>query len=109
MARRGATRWDAVTPFAPEVTVRAIASGGDGVATLPDGRTVFIPRAAPGDRVRLRALRLHKRFARARIATVLEPGPDRVAPPCPHYVADDCGGCQLMHLSPDAQRAAKAG
>ena len=98
-----------MTLSAPEVTVRALATGGDGVATLPDGRTVFIPRAAPGDRLRLRALHLHKRFARARIDAVLEPGPDRVAPPCPHYVADDCGGCQLMHLSPESQRAAKAG
>lgn len=97
-----------MTRSVAEVTVRTIATGGDGVATLPDGRTVFIPRSAPGDRLRLRALRLHKRFARARIDAVLEPGPDRVSPPCPHYVADQCGGCQLMHLSPDAQRAAKA-
>lgn len=97
-----------MSPATPEVTVRAIAAGGDGVATLPDGRTVFIPRAAPGDRLRLRDLRLHKRFARARIDAVLAPGPDRVTPPCPHYLADDCGSCQLMHLSAGAQRAAKA-
>ncbi len=97
-----------MTPTAPEVTVRAIAAGGDGVATLPDGRTVFVPRAAPGDRLRLREVRLHKRFARAEIEAVLQPGPDRVAPPCPHYVADHCGSCQLMHLSADAQRTAKA-
>ena len=96
-----------MSPGAPEVTVRAIAAGGDGVATLPDGRTVFLPRAAPGDRLRLRDLRLHKRFARARIDTVLEPGPDRVTPPCLHYLADDCGSCQLMHLSAGGQLAAK--
>ena len=29
-------------------------------------------------------------------------------PPCVHYVADRCGGCQLMHLSPGRQRAVKA-
>jgi 23S rRNA (uracil1939-C5)-methyltransferase len=91
-----------------DVAVRAIAAGGDGVATLADGRTVFIPRAAPGDRLRLRALRLHSRFARAEIDAVVEPGPDRVVPPCPHYLVDRCGGCQLMHLSEPAQRAAKA-
>ena len=97
-----------MTPPVPEVTVRAIAAGGDGVATLPDGRTVFIPRAAPGDRLRLRDVRIYKRFARAEIEAVLDPGPDRVVPPCPHYVADQCGSCQLMHLSAGAQRAAKA-
>lgn len=90
------------------VTVRAIAAGGDGVATLADGRTVFIPRAAPGDELRLRNVRVRARFARADIADVLVPGPDRVVPPCSHYVADRCGGCQVMHLSPPAQRAAKA-
>jgi 23S rRNA (uracil1939-C5)-methyltransferase len=97
-----------VTARAPRVTVRAIAAGGDGVATLADGRTVFIPRAAPGDQLLLRNVRLHARFARADIARVLEPGADRVMPPCAHYVADRCGGCQLMHLAPDAQRAIKA-
>ena len=92
---------------ATEVEVRAIAAGGDGVATLEDGRTVFVPRTAPGDRVRLRTLRLHKRFARAEIGEILAHGAGRVTPPCPHYVRDRCGSCQLMHLSADAQREAK--
>ena len=26
-----------------------------------------------------------------------------MAPPCPHYVADRCGGCQLQHLAYEAQ------
>ncbi|MEP6590126.1 MAG: hypothetical protein ABJC19_02985 [Gemmatimonadota bacterium] len=93
---------------APEVTVRSIAAGGDGVATLEDGRTVFIPRAAPGDRLRLRSVRTHARFARAEIAEILGHGEGRVTPPCPHYVADRCGGCQLMHLTPALQREVKA-
>lgn len=92
----------------PVVSVRAIAAGGDGVATLGDGRTVFIPRAAPGDELRLRNVRLRARFARADIAEVLVPGPGRVVPPCPHYIADRCGGCQLMHLDAGVQRATKA-
>ncbi len=93
---------------APPVTVRAIAAGGDGVASLPDGRAVFIPRAAPGDRVQLRDVRRHARFARAEIADIVEASPDRVTPPCIHYLADRCGGCQLMHLTAAAQRASKA-
>jgi len=89
------------------VTVRGIAAGGDGVATLADGRTVFIPRAAPGDQLRLRDVRRHARYARADIGELLEPGSGRVMPPCPHYVADRCGGCQVMHLSAAAQRSVK--
>lgn len=88
--------------------IRAIAAGGDGVGSLPDGRTVFVPRSAPGDLLRLRQVRTHARFARARIAAVLSPGPGRTTPPCPHYVEDDCGGCQLQHLAIEAQHAAKA-
>lgn len=92
----------------PEVVVRGIAAGGDGVATLADGRTVFIPRAAPGDRLQLRSVKMHARFARAEIAEILTHGPGRVTPPCPHYIADRCGGCQLMHLAPELQREVKA-
>jgi 23S rRNA (uracil1939-C5)-methyltransferase len=89
------------------VRILRLAAGGDGVGRLEDGRAVFVPRSAPGDLVELTSLRAQRRFARARVARVVEPGPDRVPPPCPHYVDDDCGGCQLQHLAPDAQREAR--
>ena len=41
------------------------------------------------------------------MVNLLEAGPDRVEPECPHYTADRCGGCQLQHLAPAAQLAAK--
>lgn len=88
--------------------IREIAAGGDGVGTLEDGRTVFVPRTAPGDLVELADLRLHKRFARARAGRILEPGPDRVEPRCEHYAGDHCGGCQLQHLAIGAQRRTRS-
>lgn len=84
-----------------------IAGGGDGVGALEDGRTVFVPRTAPGDLVLLDHLRLSKRYARAVVRQVVEPSMDRVEPACPHYTRDACGGCQLQHLAPAAQLAAK--
>jgi len=93
----------------PPVRIREIAAGGDGVGTLDDGRTVFVPRTAPGDLVELAGLRLHKRFARAHVGRIVEPGPGRVEPRCHHYVHDQCGGCQLQHLDDATQRAARAG
>jgi 23S rRNA (uracil1939-C5)-methyltransferase len=84
-----------------------LAGGGDGVGRLEDGRTVFVPRSAPGDLVELTQVREHRRFARARVARVLEPSPRRVVPRCPHYVDDECGGCQLQHLDAAAQRDAR--
>ncbi|HYU01126.1 MAG TPA: hypothetical protein VEK85_12150 [Gemmatimonadales bacterium] len=92
------------------VTITAIATGGDGVGRLADGRAVFVPRAAPGERIRLRdGVRLHKKFARAELAEIVAAGAGgaRVAASCPHYVSDRCGGCQLQHLTYDAQLAAK--
>jgi 23S rRNA (uracil1939-C5)-methyltransferase len=90
------------------VTIAGLAAGGDGVGHLADGRAVFVPRTVPGDAVALRpAVQLHRTFARAEIAEVLRPGPARVTPPCPHYVKDRCGGCQLQQLAYDAQLAAK--
>lgn len=90
------------------VAIRAIAGGGDGVGTLPDGRTVFVPRTAPGDQVTLTGVRRHSTFARARVARIVEAGVGRTAPPCPHYLGDQCGGCQLMHLEIGTQRAIKS-
>lgn len=86
-----------------------LAAGGDGIGRLPDGRTVFVPRSAPGDVVELTRVREHRRYARARIARVVEASTLRTEPPCPHYVRDDCGGCQLQHIAPAAQREARRG
>ena len=91
------------------MTISGIAVGGDGVGRLSDGRVVFIPRTAPGDRVRLRegSLQRHRNFARGEPGEIVEASPNRVKPPCPHYTLDHCGGCQLQHLAYDEQLAAK--
>jgi 23S rRNA (uracil1939-C5)-methyltransferase len=94
-----------VTP----VRILRLAAGGDGVGRLADGRAVFVPRTAPGDLVELSALEARRRFARARVGRLLESGADRVEPRCPHYVADECGGCQLQHLGLEGQREARRG
>jgi 23S rRNA (uracil1939-C5)-methyltransferase len=88
-----------------DVTIDRMAAGGDAVART-EGIVVFVPRGAPGDRLRVR-LDQRKRFARGAIEQILEPSPDRIEPPCRHYVVDRCGGCQLQHMSYDAQTDAK--
>lgn len=88
-----------------EVDVHGISSRGAGVGRLEDGRAVFVPRTAPGDRVRLRLTRVKPRWAEGTLLEVLEPSPDRREPLCTRY--DVCGGCQLQHLPEDVQRAWK--
>jgi len=91
------------------VTITSIAGGGDGVGRLGDGRAVFVPRSAPGEQVRLdpRSVERRKTFARGEIGEIVAAGPARVVPACRHYVDDGCGGCQLQHLSYEAQLEAK--
>jgi 23S rRNA (uracil1939-C5)-methyltransferase len=69
---------------------------------------VFVPRTAPGDLVEIDGLREHKRFARGRVLRILEPSTARVEPRCPHYVGDECGGCQLQHLDYPSQLESRA-
>ncbi len=79
-----------------DVHVRAIASNGSGVADLPDGRVVFIPRTAPGDHARVRLGKVKRKWAQASLVELLEHAPSRTDAPCPLF--DTCGGCTLQHL-----------
>jgi len=88
-----------------QLRVHAIAAGGDGVGRS-EGLVVFVPRTAPGDLALVRIDSV-KRFARGTVDSIIEPSADRVTPPCDHYVVDRCGGCQLQHISYEAQLEAK--
>ena len=97
----------AALPDVVELEVQSIAAGGDGVGRT-NGLVVFVPRTAPGDVARVR-IESVKRFARGRLESVSQASPDRVEPPCHHYTADNCGGCQLQHIRYAAQLDAKRG
>ena len=70
---------------------------------LPDGKTVFVPRTAPGDLIELGEVRHRKRFSRGRVGRLIEASAERVEPRCPHYIEDDCGGCQVQHINYETQ------
>lgn len=91
-----------------EATVGSLAPGGDGVAHVElerERRAVFLPGTAPGDRVRAE-VDPTRRPARGRVLELLAAGDDRVTPAC--RWAARCGGCDWMHLSPEAQVRAHA-
>ena len=89
------------------MTIDSIAAGGEGVGRLPDGRVAFVSRTSPGDVVEVVEVDKKPRYVRAQVISLKTPGPDRVDPACVHYTRDGCGGCQLQHLAPQAQRHAK--
>ncbi|MDG4823791.1 TRAM domain-containing protein [Asanoa sp. WMMD1127] len=88
------------------LTVGAPAHGGHCVARL-DGQVVFVRHALPGERVVAVVTEVHSGYLRADAVEILEPSPDRVAPPCPYAGPGLCGGCDLQHATADAQRAWK--
>ena len=88
------------------LTVASVAVGGDGVARAADGKVTFVAGALPGETVEVEITERRSDFDRATTTRVVEPSPDRVAPPCPH-VARGCGGCAWQHVALDAQRRLK--
>ena len=85
--------------YSAEIRDIALPSG-HGVTRLGD-LVVFVPGAVPGDRVRLRIVRLNKRFAYGELVMIEEESRLRERPRCPHV--GRCGGCDLQALSYEEQ------
>ncbi|MCQ3813971.1 MAG: TRAM domain-containing protein [Acidimicrobiia bacterium] len=85
-----------------KLRVTAAARNGTGVARADDGRVVFVEGALPGEVVTAELVRTDRRWARARIISVIEASKDRVPISCSHQL-EGCGGCDLLHVEPAAQ------
>jgi 23S rRNA (uracil1939-C5)-methyltransferase len=92
------------TPDVPETgTVSTLNHDGEGVVHA--GKTAFVAGALPGEVVRFRRRRHHRRHDEAELLEVLQAVPERVVPRCAQFGV--CGGCALQHLSAAAQIAMK--
>lgn len=78
-----------------ELTIESLVFGGNGIGRL-DGKAIFVPLTAPGDRVRCRIVRDKGRWAEAELVEILAPAAERIIPPCPVFGV--CGGCQWQFL-----------
>ena len=78
---------------------------GDGIATLPGGDQLYAPDTLPGEWVQPGDLSRRGEGWTAR-ATIIEPSPDRVVPPCPHF--GPCGGCTVQHWRDESYAAWKS-
>ena len=87
-----------------EVAIQSLGTNGEGVGRHDDF-TVFVPGALPGEQVRVRIEEVKKSYAAGKLMEILHPCSDRTEPVCPIY--EQCGGCQLQHLSYEAQLNAK--
>ena len=86
------------------LTVSHLDHLGAGIAQH-DGKVVFIPGALPGETVTAQLIEQKKKYAKAKLLKVQTPTESRSVPECPHY--QQCGGCDLQHMSIEAQREHK--
>jgi 23S rRNA (uracil1939-C5)-methyltransferase len=78
-----------------DLSVTNLAFGGAGIAKIGEF-VVFVTGAVPGDVVSARITKLKKRYAEARVETILTPSADRIAHRCPSFGV--CGGCVWQGL-----------
>lgn len=82
------------------LTITSMGHSGEGVGRYEDF-TVFVPLALIGEKVEVVITEVKKNYARGKVVAVNTASPDRVTPPC--HIYEQCGGCQLQHLSYPAQ------
>ena len=87
-----------------ELKIFTLGNQGQGVARDESGITYYISGAFPGDRVTVVAPE-EGRHREAALLNVVLPSTDRVPSPC--EFSENCGGCDWMGLSYEAQVQAK--
>jgi len=76
-------------------TVEKIVNGGWGLVRSDEG-VVFLNYVIPGEEVVYRIKDRARGVLWGELLQVLEPSPQRVAPPCPYF--GQCGGCVFQHI-----------
>ena len=69
------------------VTIEKLVHGGQGLATLADGRRVFVWGALPGEQAQVRIIKNKRSFAEAIAEDILRPASFRIAPREAGYLA----------------------
>lgn len=87
------------------IEITGMTYGANALGRGEDGKVVFVEGGAPGDVVEIETTSETSSYREGRVSSLLEAGTARVQPACPY--AGLCGGCPWMHLSYEAQLAAK--
>lgn len=83
-----------------EIYIRDLTDKGEGIGDV-EGLTVFVDRAVPGDRVRIKISEIKKSYALGTIVELIEPSDARIEAPCEYFGV--CGGCQIQNISYEEQ------
>lgn len=82
------------------LTIKRLGINGEGVGFYKRN-VVFVKGAIPGEEVTVKLTKVDRKFAEAEILNIRKESEYRQVAPCPVY--DECGGCQLQHMSYEAQ------
>jgi 23S rRNA (uracil1939-C5)-methyltransferase len=86
------------------VNIDHLNSQGEGVG-LHKNLKISLEKTLPGEQVEVRYLPQRPRKNRLQVVRILSKSPQRISPPC-HYF-EQCGGCQLQHISYTTQLEVK--
>lgn len=87
-----------------DVVFEDLTHDGAGVAKV-DGYPLFVPNGLPGEKAKIKVIKVNKGYGFGRLMEITEESPYRVEALCPIY--KECGGCQLQHMSYEGQLMAK--
>ena len=90
-----------------ELKIERLANNGKGVGKAPDGKTVFVSGAVPGDLLRVTVTAERSRIYEAEIRGIIEPSADRISVDCSEQ--ERCGGCCFRQMRYETELEAKTG
>ncbi|WP_419865859.1 23S rRNA (uracil(1939)-C(5))-methyltransferase RlmD [Ureibacillus xyleni] len=82
------------------LTIKRLGINGEGVGFYKRN-VVFVKGALPGEEVTVKVSKVERNFAEAEILKIRKSSNNRQEPICAIY--DECGGCQLQHLTYEGQ------
>ncbi|HWL11929.1 MAG TPA: 23S rRNA (uracil(1939)-C(5))-methyltransferase RlmD [Ureibacillus sp.] len=82
------------------LTIKRLGINGEGVGFYKRN-VVFVKGALPGEEVTVKVSKVQRNFAEADILNIRKASKDRQEASCPVY--NECGGCQLQHLTYEGQ------
>lgn len=84
--------------------IEKLDNNGRGI-TFINNKITFVKNALPDEEVQIKVINSKKKYQEAVVLNYDKKSNDRVNPICPYY--EECGGCDLMHLSKEKQKEFK--
>ena len=83
-----------------DVKIESLDHQGRGITRI-DNVITFVPNTLPGEVVKIKLDKIHKKYNEGYLVEIISSSSDRINPICKYY--PQCGGCDLLHMSYDNQ------